>query len=159
MRRSFSFRGRARAHLADRRVAPHLRAAHAPHRREVADVVRDVLDLQVVEDQTQAHEIAVRLLDELLLEDHLLLVDLFRRQLGDDAAEVGLERVLRDEHDLLLRVAEEPFDGVVEERLLTGDLDVRDRGDVERHPTLGVGALDRQLDGHVRELHAVDHLE
>ena len=124
---------RARLDLADRRVASHRRAPHPADRREVADVVADVLDLQVVEHQTESLQIAVGLFDELLLEDDLLLVDLFRGHLGDDAAQVTLERVLRDVHDLLLRAAEEALEGVVQQRLFAGNLDVGNGLHVERY--------------------------
>ncbi len=43
--------------------------------------------------QPQPMKILVGLFDELLLEDHLLLVDLLGSKLGDDASEVAFERV------------------------------------------------------------------
>jgi hypothetical protein len=66
------------------------------------------------------------LLEELLGEAELVLVDLLGGELGEDAAEVSLERVLGDLDDLRPALAEEPLERVVEERLVAGDLEVRD---------------------------------
>src|SRR3712207_7515218 len=55
---------------------------------------------------------------QLLLEDHLLPVDLLGGKLGDDAAQVALQGVLGDGDDVLPREAQEALDRVVQERLL-----------------------------------------
>src|SRR6185295_5184308 len=145
--------------LADLRAAPDLGAARAAHRREVAHPVADVLDLQVVQEQPHAVHVALGFVDQLLLEHDLLLVDLLGRELGDDAAQVPLQRVLGDERDVVARPPHEALERVVQERLLAGELHVGDGLHVERHAAAGEGVLHRQLDRHVGERHPVDHLD
>ena len=126
---------RPRAKLADLCISSHRRTAHTSHRREIPHVVPDVLDLQVVEHETQALQVAVGFFDELLLKHDLFLVDLFGRQFCDDPAKVSLECIFRHVHDLILPIAEKALDRVVQQRLLAGDLDVGDGLHVERNAT------------------------
>jgi hypothetical protein len=145
--------------LGDLRVAAHLGRAHAADRVEVADVVGDVLDLECVEGQTEVRQIVLGLLGEACRERLLVLVHLLGRQAREHAAEVALERLAGDVHDLRARLAEEALDRVVDERLLAGHLDVRDALHGEGDAALGVGPFDLELDDHVREVHRVHRLE
>jgi hypothetical protein len=73
-------------------------------------------------------EVVLGFLEELLGEAQLVLVDLLGSELGEDATQVPLEGVLGDLDDLLPALAEEALEGVVEERLVAGDLEVGDAG-------------------------------
>src|SRR5690606_25702351 len=127
------------------RLLQQLRGLPAPYRVEVALVVRDVLDLQRVELEPEPPEIDVGFVQELARELLAILVDLFRRERGQHAAQVALEGLARDRHDLLARVAEEALDRVAELPALARDLHVRDALHVERDAALRVRALDAQL--------------
>ena len=119
--------------LADLGVLVDQRAAHPAHRGQIAHVIADVLNLQVVQHQPQPLQVLVRLFDELLLKDRLLLVDLLGRKLGDDATQVAFQRVFGDAHDAFARIAQEALDGVVQQRLFAGDLDVGDGVNLQRN--------------------------
>ena len=147
------------AGLGDERVAADRGGALAAHGVEVADLVADVLDLQGVEDEAQLAEVVLGLGGEALGEGLLVGVDLLGGHGGEHAAEVALEGLAGGLHDLLAAAAEEALEGVVEQGLLAGDLDVGEALDVERDAALGVGVLDLDLDDHVGQVHAVDGLE
>jgi streptomycin 6-kinase len=82
-----------------------------------------------------------------------------RRELGQHAAQVALQRLLGDPHDLAARAAQEALDRVVEQRLLAGQLHVGDAVHVQRDAALRVGALHLDVDRDVGEVDAVDQLE
>ena len=87
--------------LGVRRVAQHRRDPRAAEVREVLLVVGDVLHLEHVELEAELVEVVARVLDELLGELEPVLVHLLGRELADDLAQHALERLLRDERDLL----------------------------------------------------------
>src|SRR5207247_5848199 len=60
------------------------------------------------------------LFEQRVREARLVLVDLFRGELGEHAAQVALQGLLGDLHELLARLAQEALDRVVEQRLLPG---------------------------------------
>src|SRR5690606_33732126 len=128
-------------------------------RVEVAAVVRHVLDLEGVELEAEALEVLVRLDEQALGELDPVAVDLLRREGGEHAAQGALERLARHPQDLLAAADEDALDGVADDRLGAGDLEVGDTLDVERDASLGVGALHPQVDDHVGEVHPVDPLE
>ena len=145
--------------LRDGGVHPHSRALDAADRVQVAHVVRDVLDLQGVEHEAHAVEVVLRLLQQGVREARLVLVDLFGGELGEHAAQVALEGLLGDAHELLAGLAQEALDRVVEEGLLARQRDVGHPVHVQGDATLGVGAAHLDVDGDVREIDAVDELE
>ena len=99
------------------------------------------------------------LLQQRVGEAGLVLVHLLGRELGEHAAQVALQRLLGDPHDLRELLAQEALDGVVQQRILAGQLHVGHPVHVEGDAALGVGSLHLDVDGDVRQLHAVDDLE
>ncbi len=116
----------------------------AADRVEVPGVVGHVLDLQGVELEPEGAQVLVRLLDEALCELEPVLVDLFRGEGGQHAAQVALEGLLGDLVDLVHVLLEEALHRVAEDGLGGGDLHVGDRVDLERDAAGGVGVLHRQ---------------
>ncbi len=148
-----------RAGLGDLGLRQDVREPLAADAVEVRHVVGDRLDLQRVEGEPELVEVVAGLADELVGELQPVLVDLFRRQPGDDAAQVTLEALLGDLLDLVRVASEKALDGVVAHALLARHLHVRDGVEGERDAAFGVGVRDRELDRDRAEVHPVDLLE
>ena len=101
---------------------------------QVAHVVRDVLDLEGVEDQSQSAEVVLGLLQELLREADLVLVDLLGCELRAAWSASGCPW---RPYDGAAIPTEESLDGVAEEGLVACDLDVGDALTVSGMPPLG----------------------
>ena len=86
--------------LGDPGLLQHLGGLATPDRVQVADLVGHVLDLHHVELETERLDVVVGLVDQRLGELEPVLVDLFGSQGRQHAAQVRLERLLRDRGDL-----------------------------------------------------------
>ena len=126
---------------------------------QVADVIGDVLYLQGVESQPQFLEIVFCLLEQCAGKGHLVFIELLRGQAGHHTAEIAFKGLFGNVSDLVLLLADQPFNGVVDAWFVAGDLDVGDAGDVEWNSPFGISVFDAQVDGHVAEIESHDLLE
>ena len=61
--------------------------------------------------------------------------------------------------NLVLAFADQAFNRVMDSRLITGDFDVGDSGNIQWDPSFGVGVFHSQLDDHVAEVEAHHFLQ
>ena len=83
-----------------------------------------------------------------------VLIDLFRCELGQHAAQVALQVFFGHLHDLLRITAEKALDGVVPHLGIAAHLHIGDRLDVQRCAPLGVGVLHLHQHRQQRDIHA-----
>ena len=138
-----------RLRLDDARLLADARALDAARRVQVVDVVGDVLDLERVEHEPDAVHVVLGLLDERLGERGLVLVHLLGRELREDAADVALERLLRDGAISSRDRPRKRSTALSSSGSSLGIFTCATPWHVERDAALRVRALDDDLDGDV----------
>ena len=87
-------------------------------------------------------------------ETQTVFIDLLRGELRQHTAEVALQILFGDLHDLLVITTEKSFDRVVTDLWISADFHIGDRLNIERSSALGVGVVHLNQHGQQGHVHA-----